>query len=278
MTDTSPLILFERYPLNEGQGESVRSGLFLNDSRWVARLDWDPPTGSVDLATAIGQITAAQFAPCSMLRISTDGLVAPTEIAQALTAWIEPEETLVADLAAWCDDEGRAVYAWQELEQHYADSEARMLSDRFIMIDDQPCAVICHGDLRAAVVFDHDDDPEYSEPWVVLGLHNGWGWSRHTRGLVAPDIECELHDHEGLKHLRLARTREMSTDDRLRDLLNWADSLLQNTPEHRGTRLMVDRHGRFTTSEDEYVDVSEGFDPALWAKRTGHPVLGDDVA
>lgn len=277
MNKAGPHILFKRYPLEVGPSESVESTLSRRGSLWVTGAESRPPFKSEDLASAVGQIAAAQYVPKSILRISTGGLVAPTEVAQMLAAWIEPEQESVVDVSDWSDDEDGFAYLRQELEIRYSDSHAKMVSDRFIVIDGQPCAVIVDGDLRAAVVFDDDDDPAYSEPWVALHLHNGWGWSRHTRGLVAPGIECELFDNEGMKHLSLARTRETDPDDRLMDLLEWADSLLRYTPEHRGTRLMVDRRGRFTTSEDEYVDVSEGFDPALWAKRTARPVLGDDV-
>lgn len=277
MNEAGPHILFERFPLEVGPSENVISTLFRRGSLWVTGAESGPPFTSKDLASAVGRVAAAQYVPRSMLRISTGGLVAPTEIAQVLTAWIEPEEVSVVDAADWSDDLPRAAYAREELEWHYSDSQTAMLSDRVIMIDNQLCAVIVDGELRAAVVFDHDDDPMYSEPWVTLRLHNGYGHSWHSRGLVAPGIECELFDSDGQKQLSLARPREMSPDERLMDLLTWADSLLSYTPEHRGTRLMVDRHGGFTTSEDEYVDVWEGFDPALWAQRTGHPVLGDDV-
>ena len=277
MNKAGPHILFERYHLEVGPSESVVSTMFRLELLWVAGPESGRPFKSENLASAIGHVAAAQFVPESLLRIETDGLVAPVEIAQTLTAWIEPEETSVVDSADWSDNDDGAAYARQELEIHYSDSHAKMLSDRFIMIDARPCAVVEDDGLRAAVLFDHDDNPMYSEPWVTLRLHNGYGHSWHSRGLVAPGIECTLFDSDGQKQLSLERPREMRPDERLMDLLAWADSLLHYTPEHRGTRLMVDRSGRFTTSEDEYVDVSGGFDPVLWAKRIGRPVLGDDV-
>ena len=278
MYEAGSHILFERFPLEVGPSESVVSTLSRRGSLWVTGAESGPPFAAKDLVSAVGQIAAAGYVPRSMLRISTGGLVTPTEIAQTLTAWIEPEETSVVDAADWSDDLSSAACAREELEGHYSDSLATMLSDRVIMIDNQLCAVIVYGELRAAVVFDHDDDPMYSEPWVTLRLHNGYGHSWHSRGLVAPGIECTLFDSDGQKQLSLERPRETRPDERLMDLLAWADSLLHYTPEHRGTRLMVDRSGRFTTSEDEYVDVSGGFDPALWAKRTVLPVLEDGTA
>jgi hypothetical protein len=106
-----------------------------------------------------------------------------------------------------------------------------------------------------------------------FGTHNGYGWANHARGLVARGVHCELVDNEGMKSLRLSPHHSNDKDILLDAPLAWADKYFAYVPGHAGTRLQVDRHGRFIVDHAEFVDATGGFEPALWASRTLDPVL-----
>lgn len=265
-----------RYPAVDGPSRAAEASIARHGGRWVASDELGGSSVSDDLAGAIASLASAAFSPGEVLRITTGGLAKPTDLPPMLGSWIDAAESESVDMADWSGDDERAGWWWEELAGSYSDSWATMLLDRFVMIDEQLCAVLVDGDVRAAVLFDGDEDPVFSAPWASFGLHNGYGWSRYVRGLVAPDVHCELFDMEGMKHISLSRTVDAIDDDLVRRLLAWADSHLSHDTEHRGTRLQVDDEGQFVVSDEEHIIVTGGIDRVLWESRSANPVLGED--
>jgi len=273
MTAVSDRVLFERYLAVAGPSESVTSTLSRRGSLWVPGPDEINSIETQDLARAVAGLAAAEFAPGSVLRIDTGGLVAPAELLPALTGWVTSVDHERVDLAEWSSDDERAGWSWEEIAGGYVDSEARMALDRFITVDDQPCPVFSDGDTRAAIALDGDDYPEFEVPWVSFRMHNGYGWGHHARGLVSRGVHCELVDFEWMKSVRLSLHRGDEKDELLDVLMAWADGIFRHVPGHNGTQLQVNEHGKFFVDDVEIIDVNGGFAPALWASRSADPVL-----
>ncbi len=128
MTAVSDRVLFERYLAVAGPSESVTSTLSRRGSLWVPGPAEINAFESRDLARAVPGLAAAEFAPGSVLRIETGGLVAPAELLPALTGWVTAVDHEHVDLADWSIDDERA--GWSCAHHHCSSQLGPRARDR----------------------------------------------------------------------------------------------------------------------------------------------------
>jgi hypothetical protein len=264
MNDGARRIVIERFPLNIDGKQAVTSVLTRRGDTWEATDSNGNVTAFDDVTKAARSLEALIFVSGEVLRISTGGLVEAMDVLPWLRWWVGAPEGEPIDMERWAERQPAGVW-WHELVWSHSDSVARILADRAIVIDNTSCAVFESGALRTAVLFDEMEQPVFVEKWATLELHNGYGGSNHVKGLICSGVIGEAADYDGLRTLSLRPAESKDVGESVQELIDWAGSLLSFDTEFQGTPLQVDRNGRFSVTDHEYINVSGGIEPDIWA-------------